>query len=253
VTITPETLSWPFKDSEWKNKFIIGSALVLAGSMIPLIGLLGLLVVYGYGLLIMRALIRGESPSLPKWENLGELFVDGLKAALSAFAYFVPGILLFCCAYLFLFGAVIGGAALSPASSRGVGPVFPLMFLAGEMGFLVSMGIAVIVFVIGMAPTPVAVAQYARTGEISAGYRIKEIWKVLRSNFSGFLLAWIVYVGFISVTSVSVYFAYATIVLCFLLPFILAPIGFYLSLLYAVVFGMAYRDGIANAGLVTSS
>lgn len=51
MTITPETLSWAFKDPEWKNKFIIGSALILAGMLIPLVGLLGMFVVYGLSLI----------------------------------------------------------------------------------------------------------------------------------------------------------------------------------------------------------
>ncbi len=251
MTITQETLSWPLKDPEWKNKFIIGSALILAGSLIPLVGLFGLFVVYGYALIIMRAVMRGESPTLPRWDNLGELLLDGLKAALSTLGYFIPGVLLFCCSYVFFFAAMFGGAALSSGPSRGASAGFPLMFIVGEIGFFVSLGIAMTVFLLGTIPTPIAVAQYARTGEIGAGYRMHEVWQILRANVSGFLLAWIIYVGILYITSFLVYFAYATIILCFLLPVIIAPIGFYLSLTYAVIFGMAYREGIAKAGLET--
>lgn len=251
MTITPETLSWAFKDPEWKNKFIIGSALILAGTLIPLVGLLGMFVVYGYGLIIMRAVMRGESPTLPQWEKLGEMLIDGIKAILSMLGYLIPGILLFCCSYGFLFTAIFGGAALS-SSTRGTSVGFPVAFILGELGFFVFLGAAMTLGLIGLVPTPVAVAQYARTGEIAAGYRVGEVWQILRTNVAGFLLAWIVYVGFLYVTSFSMYFAYATIILCFFLPIIMAPISFYMSLLYAVVFGMAYRQGIARAGLETA-
>lgn len=252
MNITQETLTWPFKDPEWKNKFIIGSALALAGTLIPLVGLLGLLVVYGYALIIMRQVMQGEAPKLPKWDKLGEMFIDGLKAMVSSLGYFIPVVLISCCSLLFLFTAMFGGIALSSNSTRGVNAGFPLMFIAWELGFFVTIGIVTLLFILGIIPTPIAVGQYARTGEIGAGYRVREVWQILRSNMSGFLLAWVIYVGFVYVTSFSVYFAYATIILCFLLPVILAPISFYLSLLYAIVFGMAYREGIAKAGIETS-
>lgn len=249
MNITQETLTWAFKDTDWKNKFIIGSALAFAGTLIPPVGLLGVLVVYGYALVIMRQVMRGEAPTLPQWEKLGEMFVDGLKAGLSTLGYFIPGVLLFCCAYGSIFAAIFGGAALSSGARSGTSAGFPIAFIGGEIAFFVFFGLAMTIFIIGTVPSPVAVAQYARTGEIGAGYRVREVWQILRSNLVGYLLAWTIYVGLLYISSFVVFVAYGTIILCFLLPFIFAPISFYFALIYAVVFGMAYRDGIAKAGI----
>jgi len=250
MTITQETLSWPFKDPEWKNKFIIGSALILAGSLIPLVGLLGIFVVYGYALIIMRAVIRGESPTLPKWDEFGELFVDGLKAGISAIGYMLPGLLAFCCGYLLLFGTIFGGALVSSGTSgRAASNAIGTSVLAGQLGFFCLFAIGSVVIFIGSLAAPLAVANYTRTGEISAGYRVKELWSILRANLGGFVIAWIVYHGLVIALSYVLVFVYFTIILCLLLPIITAPMTLYFTLMWATLFGMAYREGIAKAGL----
>ena len=72
-----KVLGYPFRDPEWKNKLLIASALVLAGSFIPLVPLI---FVYGYGAEIMRrVIVSGEEPGLPVWEDWGRLALDGLK------------------------------------------------------------------------------------------------------------------------------------------------------------------------------
>ncbi len=254
MTITQETLTWPFKGPDWKNRFIIGSALFLAVSYVPLIGILAIFVIYGYALGIMRAVMRGEPPTMPAWEKLGELLVDGLKAAGSAIGYMLPGLLAFVCSYLVLFASIFGGT-LSAASTPGRTPNPSLgpIFVVGWFGFILLLFIGLALIFIAAIPTPLAVAQYARTGQIGSGYRLGEMWQIFRANVGGFLLAWVVHLGIGSVMSTAILLAYATIILCLALPIILAPIGFYTILMYVNLFGMAYRDGIAKVGLATVS
>ncbi len=242
MQITQDTLTWPFKDPEWKNKFVIGSALILAGSLIPIIGWMGMFAVYGYALITMRAVLRGESPTLPKWENFSELLVDGLKATLSAIGYFLPGILALCCAYVFLFASIFGAAGLarSSSSASGVGILF------GQLGYFTLFFLGMVLVYIGFVPTPIANAQYARTGQITSGYRLGEIWAILRANFVGFLLAWAIYLGLTMALGYLLIFVYLTIILCLLLPVLVAPVTFYLALLWANLFGMAYRESVAK-------
>jgi hypothetical protein len=103
MTVTQDDLTWMFKDPEWKNKFLVGSLLALATTFVPLLGLAALAIVYGYALILMRGVIHGEPRQLPRWENFGALFVDGLKAALSALGYVLPGLVIMVCAYLAMF------------------------------------------------------------------------------------------------------------------------------------------------------
>lgn len=253
MTFTQDDLTWMFKDPDWENKFLVGSLLALGSMFVPFLGIAATAIIYGYALSLMRRAMRGEPRVLPKWDDYGAMFVDGGKAILSAIVYFLPGIIIFVCGYLFLFGMIFGSALAETTrvSESGDG-VFVFFILIGQLGFFVCFAIGMLVYLVGFALAPVAVGQYLRTGQISAGYRWAEVWRVLRANLSGFLIALIMYyaiaygLGF--VVSILVY----TIVLCLFIPFLAAPITFYVALLYAQFFGAAYREGALKAGLLTA-
>ncbi len=251
MVITQDDFTWMFKDPDWKNKFLVGSLLALAATFIPLVGLLALLAVYGYALILMRAVMRGEPRFLPKWDDLGKMFVDGLQSAFAAVGYLLPGIIVFGCGFAFFFVAMFGGtfAAAATENARDAAGSSFFVFMLGQLGLFVTMGIAMFVWLAGTLVIPVAVGQYVRTGEIAAGYRWSEIWRILRTNASGFLVAWIMYFGVSLAMGFAVSILYYTIILCCLIPFLTAPITFYTALLFAQFFGAAYREGVSRAGL----
>src|SRR6185503_7118827 len=82
---------FPFTDPQWKNKFLIGGLLTLAGYAFPL---LPLLFVYGYCAQIMRRIIveKGE-PYLPEWQDWGKFLLDGLKLGGVGLIYILPGLI----------------------------------------------------------------------------------------------------------------------------------------------------------------
>ena len=243
--ITQETFAWPFRDLDWKYKFLVGSLLALA-VWIPLVGLLGYAVLYGYGLIVMRAAMRGEASTLPKWEKIGEMFVDGFKGALSAIGYVLPGMLAMAVAYIALF-AINFLSVFSTAMRESAGRVPPSdTFASMGIGYLVFfplLFIAMILSFVGTAFTPVAVGQYARTGQISSGYRFREVWAILRANAGGYFLAWVLFFGLSMALSFAVSMLYYTIILCCLIPFAMAPVSLYITILWPTLFGPAYREG----------
>lgn len=83
------TLRFPFQSPEWANRFLVGTALLLAGMIIPF---LPTTVVYGYFVRVMRLAINGESLALPAWDNWGELFSDGLRSLGIGLIYLGPGL-----------------------------------------------------------------------------------------------------------------------------------------------------------------
>lgn len=106
-------LKFPFVTKEWIVPFIIGTALIFAGMIIPIIPLI---FVYGYLALVMRMSINGEVMLLPAWNNWGRLFKDGLRSLAVGAIYLGPGIIVSMIgfsAYIVMFVASIALTELS--------------------------------------------------------------------------------------------------------------------------------------------
>jgi len=209
-----------------------------------------MLVAFGYCLSILRALARGETPTLPEWDRYEMFFLDGVKAVLAGIGYAIPVILATLGAFIFLMGGVVVSIFTRVNVDRASQAAFPMPLLCGALGFFVILMFVSVLSLILAIPLAIAVGQYARTGAISAAYRLGEVWKIFRANVSGFVAAlvlyWAVGIG-MSVVTVILYF---TIVLCLLSEFVAAPVLFYQTLMWAYLFGVAYREGCIKAGIV---
>ena len=86
-----KSFGYVFDDDEWITKVLIAAAILGLGILfswmllIPLI--IALFLLGGYGVEITRRVIRGDTQVLPKWDNWGELLVDGLKAWIIELVY----------------------------------------------------------------------------------------------------------------------------------------------------------------------
>ncbi len=252
-------LAFPFKDENWKNKFLIGSLIVFAGFAIPLVPLF---FVYGYMVQIMRRIIveKGE-PYLPEWDDWGKLFIDGLKLLGVVLIYMLPVMMLFMVGYFLFFlipllGLPIAGVA-GEENPEAAGAVFGLLTLISTVGFFVLFGLGMILaFGLGIV-MPAIMGHVVATDDFGAGFRLKEWWAIFRANLGGFLMAYVI-VMLLSVVLSSVFMIlYCTIILCCLVPFITAPVTVYLMAIYGAIFGQAYRDGVdklaSQAGSVVAA
>ena len=233
--------AYPFQDTNWKNKFLIGSLVVLAGYIIPIIPFF---VVYGYMAQIMRRIIveRGQ-PYLPEWDDWGKMFMDGLKLLGALLVYSLPIFVLFCASYLFIF-LTIGVSASVEASSdapSGLAAVGPLV---GTFGFFCMFGI-IMIFALALGlVSPAIMGHIIATDEFSAAFRFGEWWSIFRANLGGFFIAYVIVLALYSAFSFALSIMYLTIILCCFLPIIMGPVTYYMLLISAVVFGQAYRDGV---------
>ena len=87
-------LKFPFKEQDWKSRFLIGSLLYVAYS-IPFFGLVAWAFLNGYVIRMMRQASKGEELTLPTWDDWGELAKDGIQGFLIHLAYTLPGILVY--------------------------------------------------------------------------------------------------------------------------------------------------------------
>jgi hypothetical protein len=244
-------LSFPLEDAERGNKILIGSILILAGFVIPLIPLI---FVYGYGLRIMRQSAQGEESALPAWDDWGELGLDGLKGMLLTIVYLLPGLIVLIGGMVLYFASVFSipllGAVSTAAESDGAAAalaLLPIFSLGGIFLFFLSIAIGWLLLLLGLIPLPFATAHFLSEGSLSAGFRLGEIWSLVKANKWGLFAAWIVSFGLISLIYLVFFIGYYSICLACLTPLVLAPVQFYAMTISGALFGQAYHESAAVA------
>lgn len=80
-----KALSFPFRDSTWVPKFIIGTLFMILG----IVGL-GIPVIAGYCVQTTQRVMRREQTVLPEWTDVGVMFVLGFKWCVAYVVYLLP-------------------------------------------------------------------------------------------------------------------------------------------------------------------
>jgi len=161
-----KAFSYVFEDEEWLKK--IG----LAG-VITLIPIIGQFVIAGWGLEIVRRVIEDDPEPLPDFVEFGDFLVKGLLVFLVGFVFFLPVILVQGC-----------NAAFIPLLERGDATV------ETAFGILTSCIVCLtVLYSIVMAFfLPAAVGNYAAKGELSAAFKFRELFQLVKKNFGPYLL-----------------------------------------------------------------
>jgi hypothetical protein len=208
-------LTFPFKDKKWGSKFAIASLFVLLSPIIPLIPILLLL---GYAARVMRRITNDDGqPALPEWNNWEDLLLDGLRLLAIDILYMLPGIVLIIIGYLAMIVPAIAGAMDSERMSwQPLGMMFGMWFFIG-LGILYILAAK---FALGAIQVHVIAKQ-----RFGAGFEFSDWWRLLRANFGGFLLAFVIIICLIC-----------------LIPFIAIIVGIYLQLVSAALNALAYRE-----------
>ena len=164
-----EEVKFPTKDSEWIQKVLIGGIL----GIIPIINFIE----YGYILKLMKGALEDNS-NMPKWEDWGNLFINGFIAFIISLIYMIIPILVL----LVSVGGVIT-AALTGNINLMIGAV-----VGAIGGVLISLLLALIFgFLI-----PMALAMYTKENSFGAAFRIGEILSRIKSTFADYITVYIV-------------------------------------------------------------
>ena len=237
-------LRFPFQEAQWQGKFVIGSALTLAGMIIPIIPAI---FVYGYVLRVMRQVLAGQAPGLPQWDEWGDLFRDGLSAFAVGLVYFLPALIVWIVGIGLYFATTfyLPFAATTGADETEIIASFMLMTFGGMAVMFLSMALGTILGLLGAVAVPMATAHFAAEGRLGAAFRVRQWWRILKADKMGYFAAWVVVAGLFAVLYAAVLVLYSTLILCFIIPILAAPIGFYLLLVGAAAFGETYRENAA--------
>jgi hypothetical protein len=235
---------FPFQGAGWEKRFLVGTLLTFVSFIIPIVPVI---FVCGYLLEVIRRAVKGEEMVLPDWTDWGKLGLDGLKYFVVNLVFLLPGTLIYVVGFGFYFIATFSmsfGSAFTQNSPGVLPDAFVPVFMLALLVFFISMFLGPLLFILGAIPLPAAIANLAAEGHLAAGFRLRQWWPALWKNKLGYFITWTILFGLFFILYLVFFLVYITCILCWLIPFLLAPMGFYLGLVYAALFGLTFRESL---------
>lgn len=238
TTDISQVLTFPFKDEAWVKKIAIASVLIFVSfiSVLPVVLLLGYLAE-----IIRRIAVDQEQLSLPEWDDLNSFFQNGFRLFGAGALYMIPATLLmligYACMFIPAFIAEVGGLS----TEQGI-----VLMLAGNLVGFGLMGIGTLMIMVTSVILPVAGSHAAVKRDFAAAFKFGEILNIIKANWSGFLVAFLIIIGGSTVLFYGSYFLVLTVILCCFYPFVLSIMVAYLALVGSVLVADAYRVGVMN-------
>jgi hypothetical protein len=196
----------------------------------------------GYGLRLLRGVVKTGEPHLPDWDNLGEMYLDGLAQMVIAIVYMLPLYVLMCCGMVPFF---VGPPVLAAAAEDSPALMMGGSALALGVGTLV-LGLASLLGILASFVVYVALARYTDTGELGSAFQFRDVWNILKANLGQFVLAFAVYYGLSAGLSFVMQILVYTVVLICVFPFVMVLLAFYMQALLGALYGLAYREAQAK-------
>jgi hypothetical protein len=157
------------KDPDIGKKLVIGSLLVLTG--------IGIFAVLGWMLEIMRRTQRGEPPALPDFDDIGTLFIDGLKLSAIGAVWSLPAAI----AVVIMTLVIIFSTTLFDNPDDAAMLIIVMNFCVVGLVFIILIPILIL-----FVP---AAGHLAETGNLREALSPRRALAVFRTNPGGFLLA----------------------------------------------------------------
>lgn len=193
----------PFQDQNWLSKLGIGALI----NIVPILNFAGT----GYMVEHANNVKHGPDVPMPKWDNLGNLFMQGLKLVVVFFIYALP-IFALSCILMFTAGGIAAVTQNSDEINSAAGAGIGIVSLA-----LGCLSIVYAVFILYVYPA--IFIQFARTKDIAACLRLGEIFAIARKNSGDYIMIFLVLIGISLVFSIiSSVLAITIVGLCLLIP-----------------------------------
>jgi hypothetical protein len=239
-----KVFSFPFADPHWKRKFLIGIGLIFSGFIIPILP--GLFLQGYYYRILHHVIVKREEPTLPEWENWGELLRDGFRLFSVTFIYSLPLFvlsLIIMVLYIIFIISIPILVKTNPDSGLPILLMFTFIFL-----FILVVVVMMILETILSLIMPLAMCQTVAKGSFKGGFEISTWWKVFKTNFGGFFLAMLMSYGVLGIFMMVYYTLYMTMVLLCFIPFLLIIGGMFFGLTLFTLWASVYREGMMVAG-----
>jgi len=232
-----KAIGFVFEDEQWISKLLLGTVI----SIIPLFGAAALT---GYAIAVLRNVKAGSHRPLPTWDRLGEYLVDGLLFWVATLIYSIPLLVLLC---------PIALVWILPVAA---GDNQDLTTILGSIAGLISAGLGCLSVLYGVAlwiVTPVLQIRYAETGKLETCLRFGEVFRFLFDHIGPILVAQLLVwaaglvvttilggvIGFLSLIPICGW------VVSSVLGFAMLPVGVWLMLFAAYLYGQIARQAAA--------
>ena len=199
-------LLYPFKDEKSANKLLVGSLLVLANFIIPVIPFL---FVIGYGARIARRVIDGDGDVvLPEWDDWNTYFKDGVRLFIVGLVYSLPTILISAFGigayFIALFSMIISSS--NGQDSAG----FVIIYMLSLFLMMFTITLAMLLAFLEGAVLPASLMHVIHSGTIKSAFQFKSWIKIYRKSFVDFLVCFIFLFGLAQLVFYAGYALYFT-------------------------------------------
>jgi Protein of unknown function (DUF4013) len=201
--IVTDSISYP--SSDWGKILILGVIFIACILIVPIF------LVYGYLFRIIKATLAGLD-ELPEFDEIGDMFVDGLKIFVVSIVYAIP---------VWIITAIIGlftGPGMNTTTSISLNP---MMF----WGLIAANLVAVIIaLIIGLIEIIAIINMAYYDGELGAAFRFSEILEhISRIGWGKYIATYIIvaiiaFIGFL-IGMLTLFILIGII----LLPLVIAP------------------------------
>lgn len=219
--IISDSIKYP--SSNWGKVLFLGVIMIASILIVPVFLLIG------YLFRIIKATLAGLD-ELPEFDEIGEMFVDGLKVFVVGIVYSIPVIII----------SIIIGALLGSTNSASLS-LNPYMIWAVVLGYAVYIIVAAIIGLIEV----IAIANMAYyDGDLGAAFRFGEVLDhIARIGWGKYIVTYIViaivaFIGFL-IGMLTVFILIGII----LLPLVIAP---YIYMFGARAIALLFIDAVAE-------
>jgi Protein of unknown function (DUF4013) len=199
--IISDSIKYP--SSNWGKVLILGIIMIASILIVPIF------LFYGYIFRIIKATLAGID-ELPDFDEIGEMFVDGIKVFVVAIIYAIPVVII-----SIIIGAITGSSTSTAVSLN------PTMVWALMLGYIVYIIVAIIIGLIEV----IAIANMAYyEGDLGAAFRFSEILDhIARIGWGKYIATYIVIAIIAFIGFLIGLLTFLIIIGIILLPLIIAP------------------------------
>ena len=162
-----KAFTFAFEDPEWMKKLGIAGLLLI----IPIVGWLA---VAGWGIELTKRVIARDPQPLPDWSNFGDYLMKGLMVWVIGFVYSLPLILISGCQQ----GVILALQNQDDDTLATAVTVLSVCFSCVTFVYSIFLGFML----------PAAYGKYAATGQLGAAFRFGEVFRMVRSAPSAYLM-----------------------------------------------------------------